>query len=208
MASPIWSRVCFCLFTALLCSSAFVPVACRGLLRARHRFGPLLNMHLPQNQSLISSEAWDPHICKSTSVLLQRRDSPGSRCTQESHPHPNANQTHTHKCTHKRNQLRSLKTLTPLLRAAAPPLAPRLHAHIHHVRVKPTIHLPLKQSPQSALSTPSLLKSDHVRVSLCITTLFSFVRRLRNRRPRSVPQIEVASLTEGQRTRGYLLNPT
>lgn len=53
-------------------------------------------MHLPQNQPLISTEAWDPHICKSTSVPLQRGDSPGSCRTQESNSHPETNRIRTH----------------------------------------------------------------------------------------------------------------
>lgn len=103
------------------------------------------------------------HICSAS----KRRFTGITPHTGVSPSPQNQSQTHTRKC----NQ--------------PPADPPRQTLDIHtYVSKHSSIHLPHKQA---TLSTLNLLKSAHVRVSLCVSTLFSFVRSLRDRRLRSVP---------------------
>lgn len=177
-AGPIWSRVCFCLSVPSSPSSAFVLRVCRGLLRTRHRFRLLLNMHLPQNQPLISTEAWDPHICKSTSVPLQRGDSPGSRRTQESHPHPKTNRIRTHTDTNAINL------------GVSDRWPPKTNPRHMHIRFQTLFH-----SPPSQTSHPQHAELIKIRscqsVSLCQHSVFFCQEAERQ-------EAEICSLAQGR----------
>lgn len=77
---------------------------CSPSLQAVIKYAP--SRPISQNQCLISGGAWDPHICKSTSALLQRGEEEGLQ------PCPKYTPMHKHIHTHLK-QFLSQYTIQP-----------------------------------------------------------------------------------------------